>query len=147
MNSLVRTHLDYEQLVDNIGDAIVVADASGAITLWNPAAERLFGFTQAETLGNPLDLIIPERLRERHWAGYRKTMATGETRYAHDVLRVPAVHKDGRALSIAFTVGLLHGPQQEVMGIAAVIRDETQSFTEKRNLLKRLAECEGNIAS
>jgi PAS domain S-box-containing protein len=138
--------IDCEQLVEVIGDAVVVADASGAINLWNPAAERLFGFTQAEALGNSLDLIIPERLRERHWAGYRKTIASGETRYGHDVLRVPAVHKDGRALSIAFTVGLLHRPQREARGIVAVIRDETQSFTEKRNLLKRLAECEGNMA-
>jgi PAS domain S-box-containing protein len=146
MNRLVRTPLDYEQLVEVIGDAVVVSDASGAINLWNSAAERLFGFTQAEALGNSLDLIIPERLRERHWAGYRKTMASGETRYGHDVLRVPAVHKDGRALSIAFTVGLLRGPQPEARGIVAVIRDETQSFTEKRNLLKRLAECEGNVA-
>jgi PAS domain S-box-containing protein len=146
MNRLVRTPLDYEQLVEVIGDAVVVSDASGAINLWNSAAERLFGFTPAEALGNSLDLIIPERLRERHWAGYGKTMASGETRYGHDVLRVPAVHKDGRALSIAFTVGLLRGPQREVRGIVAVIRDETQSFTEKRNLLKRLAECEGNVA-
>src|SRR6266481_2421867 len=146
MNRFVRTALDYEQLVEAIGDAIVVSDASGAIDLWNPAAERLFGFTQAEALGKSLDLIIPERLRERHWAGYRKTMASGETRYSHDVLRVPAVHKDWRGLSIAFTVGLLHGPQREATGIVAVIRDETQSFTEKRNLLKRLAECEGNMA-
>jgi PAS domain S-box-containing protein len=138
--------IDCQQLVEVIGDAVVVADASGAINLWNPAAERLFGFTQAEALGNSLDLIIPERLRERHWAGYRKTIASGETRYGHDVLRVPAVHKDGRALSIAFTVGLLHRPQREARGIVAVIRDETQSFTEKRNLLKRLAECEGNMA-
>ncbi len=146
MNTLVRTPVDYEQLVEVIGDAIVVSDANGAIDLWNPAAERLFGFTQAEALGKSLDLIIPERLRERHWAGYRKTMASGETRYAQDVLRVPAVHKEGRALSIAFTVGLLHGPQREDTGIVALIRDETQSFTEKRNLLKRLAECEGNMA-
>jgi PAS domain S-box-containing protein len=146
MNGLVRTPFDYEQLVEVIGDAIVVSAANGAINLWNPAAERLFGFTQAEALGNSLDLIIPERLRERHWAGYRKTIASGETRYGHDVLRVPAVHKDGRALSIAFTVGLLHGPQREARGIVAVIRDETQSFTEKRNLLNRLAECEGNMA-
>jgi PAS domain S-box-containing protein len=138
--------IDCQQLVEVIGDAVVVADASGAINLWNPAAERLFGFTQAEALGNSLDLIIPERLRERHWAGYRKTIASGETRYGHDVLRVPAVHKDGRALSIAFTVGLLHRPQREARGIVAVIRDETQSFTEKRNLLNRLAECEGNMA-
>jgi PAS domain S-box-containing protein len=125
-----------------MGDAIVASDANGAINLWNPAAERLFGFTQAEALGNSLDLIIPGRLRERHWAGYRKTMASGETRYGHDLLRVPAVHKDGRALSIAFTVGLLYGPQREVKGIVAVIRDETIRFMEERNLRKRLAELE-----
>ncbi len=145
-NSSLRTSVDLEQLVEAIGDAIVVSDASGTINLWNPAAERLFGFTQAEALGNSLDLIVPERLRERHWAGYGKTMASGETRYRRDVLRVPAVHKDGRALSIAFTVGLLHGPQREATGIVAVIRDETRSFIEKRNLLKRLGECEGDMA-
>src|SRR6266436_33962 len=108
-NSSLRTSVDLEQLVEAIGDAIVVSDASGTINLWNPAAERLFGFTQAEALGNSLDLIVPERLRERHWAGYRKTMASGETRYVHDLLRVPAVHREGQALSIAFTVGLLFG--------------------------------------
>jgi PAS domain S-box-containing protein len=145
-NSL-ETLIDYQQLVEVIGDAVVVADTSGAINLWNPAAERLFGFTQAEALGNSLDLIIPERLRERHWAGYRKTMATGETRYSHDVLRVPAVHKDGRALSIAFKVGLLYGAQHEVTGIVAVIRDETTRYAEERNLRKRIAELESNPTS
>ena len=145
-NSL-ETLIDYQQLVEVIGDAVVVADTSGAINLWNPAAERLFGFTQAEALGNSLDLIIPERLRERHWAGYRKTMATGEARYSHDVLRVPAVHKDGRALSIAFTVGLLYGAQHEVTGIVAVIRDETTRYAEERNLRKRIAELESNPTS
>jgi PAS domain S-box-containing protein len=146
MNGLVQAPFDCEELVEAIGDAIVVADSSGAIKIWNSAAERLFGFTQSEALGNPLDLIIPERLRARHWAGYDKTMASGETRYAHDVLRVPAVHKDGRALSIAFTVGLLYGTQREVKGILAVIRDETTRFAEERNLRKRLAELETNSA-
>lgn len=141
----LETPIDYQQLVEVIGDAVVVADTSGAINLWNPAAERLFGFTQAEALGRSLDLIIPERLRERHWAGYRKTMASGETRYGHDVLRVPALHKDGRALSIAFTVGLLHGQQGETTGILAVIRDETARFTEERSLRKRLVELEKNM--
>ena len=144
--SSLETSIAYQQLVEVIGDAIVVADASGVIDVWNPAAERLFGFTQAEALGNSLDLIIPERLRARHWAGFGKTMATGETRYSHDVLRVPAVHKDGRGLSIAFTVGLLYGPQREVTGIAAVIRDETSRYAEERNLHKRLAELEGPAA-
>lgn len=147
MNSAVNTKtspIDFEQLVNVIGDAIVISDASGAIVLWNLAAERMFGFTPGEALGNSLDIIIPERLRGRHWTGYEKTMATGETRYGHDVLRVPAVHKDGRALSIAFTVALLHsaGLDPVVTGIVAVIRDETSRFTEERNLKKRLAELE-----
>src|SRR5258705_219817 len=146
MNPLVQMSIDCEQLVEVIGDAVVISDASGAINVWNPAAVRLFGFTQAEALGNSLDLIIPERLQERHWTGYRKTMASGETRYGHDVLRVPAVHKDGRALSIAFTVGLLHGPQGETTGIVAVIRDETARFDEEQSLRKRLVELEKNIS-
>ena len=134
--------IEYKQLVEALADAVVVADPRGAIRFWNPAAERLFGFTEAEALGNSLDLIVPERFRGRHWAGYNRTMATGQTRYAHDVLRVPAVHKDGRPLSIAFTVGLLYGPQRNVTGILAVIRDETARFAEDRNLRTRLAELE-----
>jgi PAS domain S-box-containing protein len=140
MSAPVQAPIDSEQLLDGIGDAIVIADASGAITYWNPAAERLFGFAPREALGNSLDFIIPERFRERHWAGYRQTMASGETRYAHDVLRVPAVHKDGRDLSIAFTVALFSSPERKVNSIVAVIRDETTRFMEERNLRKRLAE-------
>jgi PAS domain S-box-containing protein len=136
------TLIDYKQLVEALSDAVIVADLSGAIRFWNPAAERLFGFTETEALGNSLDLIVPERFRERHWTGYNRAMATGQTRYAHDVLRVPAVHKDGRPLSIAFTVGLLHGPQGNVTGILAVIRDETARFAEDQNLRKRLTELE-----
>ena len=136
------TLIDYKQLVEALADAVIVADPSGSMRFWNSAAERLFGFTEAEALGNSLDLIVPERLRERHWAGYENTMATGQTRYAHDVLRVPAVHKDGRPLSIAFTVGILYGPQGNVSGILAVIRDETNRFAEEKDLRRRLAEFE-----
>ena len=136
------TSIEYKQLVEAVADAVILADASGTMRFWNPAAERLFGFTEAEAVGNALDLIVPERFRERHWAGYKETMATGQTRYAHDVLRVPAQHKDGRPLSIAFTVGLLYGPQGNVTGILAVIRDETARFAEDQHLRKRLAELE-----
>ena len=129
--------------MEAIGDAVIICDCDGAIRLWNAAAEHLFGFTPAEALGNSLDLIIPERLRERHWVGFAGTMATGQTRYQHDVLRVPAMHKDGRTLSISFTVGLLLGAQRTVTGIVAVIRDETKRFAEERDLRKRLAELEG----
>jgi PAS domain S-box-containing protein len=92
--------IDLSQLVQAVGDAIVVTDAGGAITLWNPAAERMFGFPQCEALGRSLDLIIPERLRGRHWDGFHKTMLTGHTKYGTDLLRVPAVDKGGRTLSL-----------------------------------------------
>ncbi|MCY0855237.1 PAS domain-containing protein [Cupriavidus sp. D39] len=143
----MQAAIDFEQLIAAVGDAIVISDASGAITLWNPAAERMFGFTQSEAIGQSLDLIIPQRLRGRHWDGYHKTMASGQTRYGNKVLRVPAAHKDGRALSIAFTVALLHSPQQAVTGIVAVIRDETSRFNEERNLSKRLAELEATSSA
>ena len=142
------THnIDYEQLVNAIGDAVIISDANGAITLWNPAAERMFGFTQSEAMGQSLDLIIPERLRGRHWDGYQKTMATGETRYGHDLLKVPAVDKAGRSMSIAFTVALLRSPQGEVTGIVAIIRDEPARFQEARALRKRIAALEANASA
>ena len=138
----MHASIDFKQLVEAVGDAIVVCDAGGAITVWNPAAERMFGFSAGEALGQSLDLIIPERQRQRHWDGYHKTMATGETRYGHDVLRVPALHKEGRPLSIAFTVAMLHSPENEVTAIVAIIRDETARWTEERNLRARVAQLE-----
>jgi PAS domain S-box-containing protein len=138
----MRTLIDLQQLVSVMGDAVVVCDTQGSITLWNPAAEYMFGFTEAEALGQSLDLIIPERLRQRHWEAYRKTMATGQTRYGHDVLRVPAVNKAGSPMSISFTVALLNDANGQVIGIASVIRDETIKFQEERLMRKRLAELE-----
>ncbi len=138
----MHSAIDFKQLVEAVGDAIVVCDAKGAITFWNPAAERLFGFAEHEALGRSLDLIIPEKQRQRHWDGYNKTMQTGLTRYGNDVLRVPALHKDGHTLSIAFTVAMLFSAEKTVTAIIAIIRDDTARFNEERVLRKRLAEFE-----
>jgi PAS domain S-box-containing protein len=138
----LHSDLDLRQLVAGAGDAIMVCDASGAITLWNRAAERIFGFTEAEALGQSLDMIIPQRQRQRHWEGYHKTMATAVTKYGADLLRVPALHKDGHTLSIAFTVTMLFSADHKVTGIAAIVRDESQRFAEDRELRKRLLELE-----
>lgn len=68
----------------------------------------MFGFTAEETVGRSLDLIIPENLRARHWSGYRHTMETGTSRYGHgDLLSVPGLTKDGRQISVEFTIGTL----------------------------------------
>jgi len=140
--NVMMQQFDPEQFVMAAGDAIIAAETGGSIVLWNPAAERVFGYTESEALGRSLDLIIPERLRHRHWEGYRQVMQTGQTRYGTEVLRVPAVHKEGRALSIAFTVALLDTPDTQTRVIAAIIRDETSRWKEERALRQRLAELE-----
>jgi len=143
----MQTTIDTTQLVEAIGDGLVVADASGKIIMWNPACERIFGFTEADAVGQSLDIIVPQRQQQRHWDGYAKTMATGQTRYGNDVLRVPALHKDGRNLSIAFTVALLPAPDGKVGAIVAVVRDESARFAEDRALRKKLMELESKVAT
>ena len=139
---MMRWPIDFEAIIQAAGDAIVAAGPDGSILLWNRAAKRMFGYSEAEALGHSLDLIIPERFRDRHWEGYREVMRTGKTRYGTEVLRVPAVHKDGRRLSIAFTVALVYSPNQEIQAIAAIIRDETSRWEEERALRQRVAELE-----
>jgi PAS domain S-box-containing protein len=128
-----------DALLDSASDAIVATDREGRITFWNPGAERVFGFTAAEADGQLLDLIIPEKLRARHWSGFRHTMATGESRYGHgDLLSVPALTKNGRRISVEFTIVMLRDDAQ-VTGTVAVMRDVTKRFEEVRELKLRLA--------
>lgn len=138
----MKDAIDYKQLVYGMGDAVIVSDAQGDIVLWNKAAERIFGYTEAEALGKRLDLITPERFRHRHWEGYEKSMETGTTRYGTQLLKVPALHKDGRTLSIAFTVTMLFDEAHRATGVAATIRDETERFHADRALRNRLSELE-----
>ncbi len=131
------------QLAHELADALVIVDPEGTIGFWNDAAARVFGWTAPEALGQSLDLIIPERLRERHWGGYSHVMATGHTEYGSRLLEVPALHRDGRSLSIAFTVTLLRHPGgNRPYAIAALIRDDTERWQERRQLNKRLAALE-----
>ncbi|MBU3642173.1 PAS domain S-box protein [Polynucleobacter sp. Fuers-14] len=138
----MNTNIDLHQLVECVGDAIVVADAHEKIVLWNPAATRIFGYSEQEALGNTLDLIVPERQRQKHNEGYNHSMETGTTRYGASLLKVPAKHKDGSTISIAFTVGMLFDASGKASGVAAIIRDESERFAEERALKKRLSELE-----
>jgi PAS domain S-box-containing protein len=138
----MKTSIDLHQLVECIGDAIIVVDSHEKIVMWNPAATRIFGYSEAEALGNTLDLIVPERQRHKHNEGCRKSMETGITRYGTSLLKVPALHKSGSMLSIAFMVGMLFDEHQKVNGIVATIRDETERFAEERALKKRISDLE-----
>ncbi len=138
----------WADLVDQLADAVLVADAAGAITYWNRAAERLFGWSADEAVGENLDLIIPERQRARHWEGYRRTVATGITRYGTQLLEVPALHRDGKRLSIAFTLTLVTDPSDgSVSRLVAVVRDDTERWQERRNLRDELAGLRAAVAA
>jgi PAS domain S-box-containing protein len=128
------------RLVEDMPDALIVADADGLIRFWNGGAERIFGFASAEAIGRSLDLITPENLRARHWAGYRRTMQTGETRYgAGDLLSVPAIRKDGRRISVQFSILPLKAAGGGLDGIAAIMRDVTADFEERKRLRQELS--------
>jgi nitric oxide dioxygenase len=130
-------------LLASAADAIVTSDREGLVVSWNPGAERIFGFTPAEALGQSLDIIIPEPFRARHWEGYRHTVDSGTSRYgAGELLAVPGLHKDGRRISLEFTLALIKGPDGAVTGMVAVLRDVTKRFEEAKALRKRLAELE-----
>ena len=135
------------RLVRDGPDAVVYADAQGRIRFWNAAATRLFGFGEAEALGMSLDLIIPERLRPRHWQGYDEVMQGRQSRYAEGaLLAVPATHKDGRQISVEFTILPFHDTAGALIGIAAVMRDVTARFEETRALRRELAALKAEAA-
>ena len=127
------------RILDGSPDAILICDDAGMVRYWNAAAERVFGFRVTEALGVSMNLIIPERLRARHWAGWEATMKTGFTRYGEgQLLAVPALHKDGRQISIEFSIQLLKDPDGQIKWVVAVIRDVTERYIREKNLQARL---------
>ena len=136
--------IDFKALVSHIGEAVIISDRDENILFWNPSAERIFGYTPEEALGKTLSIITPERFRERHSKGYFHTIQTGVTKYGNALLRVPAMHKDGRSISIAFSVSMLFDDKKQPIAIAAIVRDETERFQEERNLKSKLAAYEKN---
>lgn len=130
-----------DALLASGSDAIIATDRNGNVIFWNPGAERIFGFSSIEAIGQSLDFIIPENLRTRHWDGYRHTMATGESRYsAGDLLSVPALTKSGTRISVEFTIVMLRDERGLPDGTVAVLRDVTKNFAEKLALRRELAE-------
>jgi PAS domain S-box-containing protein len=135
------------QIVEETQEAIIFADRDGIIRLWNGGAEAMFGYQAEEAIGQTLDLIIPARLRGRHWEGYRKVMATGVTRYGRELLAVPALRKDGTRISLEFTVVLLRAGTGELIGTAALIRDVTARWQQETALKERVAGLQAKVAS
>lgn len=125
-------------IVTDSSDAIMFSDREGIIRLWNSGAERMFGFTAGEAIGQSLDLIIPENLRGRHWDGYGRVMESGISRYSTDLLSAPALQKGGSRISTEFSMVMVKDDAGEMLGVAAIIRDVSARWQRDKELKERI---------
>jgi len=134
-------------IVNTSSDAVMFADREGIIRLWNGGAERMFGFSAAEALGQSLDLIIPENLRVRHWDGYGRVMESGSSRYSADLLSAPALRKDGTRISTEFSMVMVKDDAGIMLGVAAIIRDVSERWQREKELKERIKALETDKAA
>ncbi len=133
-----------KKIVENSNEGIIFSDREGIIRLWNKGAELIFGYTAEEALGKMLDLIIPEKHRARHWEGYIRVMREGSTRYANEMLSVPAIRKDGKRISIEFSVIIIR-EDDRIEGVAAIIRDVTSRWEKEKEMKQYIATLEDKL--
>ena len=141
MDTTLKQHV-FATICEDSSDAILFADQDGNIQFWNRGAEATFGFSAAEALGQSLELIIPEKLQQRHNEGYHGVMGSGKTKYGSDLLSVPAQHKDGRRLFSDFSIVMVKDNDGKMLGVAAIMRDSTAQKAKEKTLKERLQELE-----
>ncbi len=129
----------FRQIFEGAGDAVILAGGDGIIRFWNRGATAIFGHEASEAIGQTLDLIIPEKQRQRHWEGYDRVLAAGETKYGTSLLSVPATRKDGTRISVEFTIAVVRDSDGAIVGLAAIMRDVTARWEEMRALRAKAA--------
>jgi PAS domain S-box-containing protein len=127
-----QSRLD-ERVLDQVADAVICTDRSGAIIRWNAACTALFGYSAKETLGQSVELIIPEHLRAAHWSGFDAAMAKGVMKLEGRPTLTRALHKGGRRLYVEMTFAIVKGDTEgELLGAVAMARDVTERVERER---------------
>ena len=122
-----------ERILDQVADAVICVDLSGAIIRWNPASSELFGYSAEEALGQSVELIIPEHLRAAHSSGFDAAMTRGTTKLHGRPTLTRAIHKSGRRLYVEMTFAIVKGDtESEVLGAVAMARDVTERVERER---------------
>ena len=114
--------LPYQAMVEQTAEAVIYADAEGIIRVWNHASEEMFGFSRAEAIGQSLDIIIPERLREPHWRGFHAAIAAGATKHGGKPTRTKALNKAGESIFAEVSFSVIVDPVSGQRGSFAVAR-------------------------
>ncbi len=112
----------YQAMIEQMTDSVIYADAEGIIRVWNHASELMFGFSTAEAVGQSLDIIVPERLREPHWRGYHAAIAAGATKHGGKAMRTKAINKAGEAIFAEVSFCVVEDPATGARGSVAVAR-------------------------
>jgi PAS domain S-box-containing protein len=106
-------------IVESADASIISTDLDGTITSWNPAAERIYGYTASEIVGQPNGLIIPPDRRDEE-AAVRQRITSGGPVEHYETVRV---RKDGSRIHVAMTVSPLHARHGTIIGISKISRD------------------------
>jgi PAS domain S-box-containing protein len=102
--ALRESEAKFRSVMESAIDAIISGDAEGDIRSWNSAATALFGFTEEEVIGQPIELIIPERFRESHREGVRRVSSGGPTHVIGKTVELAAVRKDGTEFPVELSL-------------------------------------------
>ena len=134
----------YRILAETASDAIIRIDATSTIEYTNTAVENVFGYAAEELVGQPLTMLMPEELRERHLAGFAHYLKTGEKNLNWLSIEVPAQHKDGHHFPLEISFGEYHqGSRRFFIGIARDITERKHSedkLRESEEQLRALAD-------
>jgi PAS domain S-box-containing protein len=134
-----------QALIEHLADAVIFADRAGLIQVWNAGAEAVFGYSSDEVLGRRLDVLIPERLRPAHWAGFDAAIETGHMKHGRESMTTRSIHRDGTDLYVDLSFALVKDDTGRVMGAVAVARDITSRFRAEKESRRHIAELEAQV--
>lgn len=134
-----------QALIEHLADAVIFADRAGLIQVWNAGAEAVFGYSPDEVLGRRLDVLIPERLRPAHWAGFDAAIETGQMKHGRESMTTRSIHRDGSDLYVDLSFALVKDEDGQTVGAVAVARDITSRFRAEKESRRRIAELEAQL--
>jgi PAS domain S-box-containing protein len=134
---MLNPALPARALLEALPDTVVVADADGRIAYVNPAMTALLGHTPADLLGRSLAVLMPERFRSAHGAGFARFRATGQGELLGATTQVPALHANGQEIAVGLTLARLDpapGSDTDAAVVVAVLRDSSTTILLERQL-------------
>ena len=132
----------YRYLLEQTPDAAIFVDVDGIVRFWNAGAEAIFGFKVAEARGATLNFIIPENLRDAHWAGFSAAIRAGHTKHNEGPLTTRAMTKDRGKIYVSLSFSIIRDSTGLVLGALAIGRDITVHYTSERESKNRIAKLE-----